>query len=711
MTDDDLDAVDDAYDPTDAAMWAELLGPDGSVLVQDRGVAHAIATGSPKAIHAALLKKRKGTTPAESRRIDEALDERRLFAEATKPPGLSTLNGVGTRLYGKADRGDDGTYIATRYLTAVFVPVVPLGSYLVSDGGSGGWTFHAKVPLSGVHRIWRAAVGVLCAVLALLIVGALWWSQGHADVQLVNGLDVPVHIAIGEHEQTIRPGERIAVEVAEGTYALGVTTMNGTVLDERTVEVDGGADLIVCNVLGAAPIVLEGVPYTASGVPERVAEENGWIRTKAGVPWIVVDDVDLVFEASPDQIDMPRGKDVVVRSVARLDSGGWRVAVQALYGTGELQRAAELACRAALTTPDDIEPFFLAWRYTQAAGDSELSLRLADDLVRVAPDVIDAHRIRQEILLGEGAEDALLSEYRTRFEANADSPFHGYLYARILPHDEGLAIYERLIATHPDDPWLRRGAGWITYQRGEWSAAIEHLSREVQTAPERIVELGGMLARAQLATGDGMAALDSLLAAIEGSGDAMATWDLTLTYGRVYTVAGQPTAARASLDILAPLIGENPDPDMLAEIQAILGADEDAEPASSAGSRRFVELTRLARSDVGAAADLALTTDADVLVRLRDATQVALAAELARRGESEPAARLLDGLTVEAARHVTAEVLAALPSVADVSEDLGIELRSALLVSAARRVDDPAERERLMTEARRLDPLQWIAPR
>jgi hypothetical protein len=45
---------------------------------------------------------------------------------------MFTFNGIGTKLYGKAKQ-DDGSYIATKWIVFLFVPLIPLASYLVLD--------------------------------------------------------------------------------------------------------------------------------------------------------------------------------------------------------------------------------------------------------------------------------------------------------------------------------------------------------------------------------------------------------------------------------------------------------------------------------------------------------------------------------------------------------------------------------------------------
>ena len=43
----------------------------------------------------------------------------------------SSINGFGTMYYGKANPQPDGSVVRTEWITALYVPLVPLGSYRV----------------------------------------------------------------------------------------------------------------------------------------------------------------------------------------------------------------------------------------------------------------------------------------------------------------------------------------------------------------------------------------------------------------------------------------------------------------------------------------------------------------------------------------------------------------------------------------------------
>jgi hypothetical protein len=84
----------------------------------------------------------------------------------TKPPGMATVNGIGTMLYGSRDFDpESGTYVKTHCATLLYIPVLVLGAYRVADAPQ-GWYFLGKVPLSVLARGWN------WLVLASIFLGA-----------------------------------------------------------------------------------------------------------------------------------------------------------------------------------------------------------------------------------------------------------------------------------------------------------------------------------------------------------------------------------------------------------------------------------------------------------------------------------------------------------------------------------------------------------
>jgi hypothetical protein len=125
-------------------------------------------------------------------------DEVRRLLLRTQGIGLRTVNGIGTALLGAYwDKEFAGTYYAMVWFTVLFVPVVPLGIFLVGPGidatsgkPNGLIRFYGRMPVADfqrlypgglarllgatvVHSLLFLAAAVIAIVVAYLIVGAM----------------------------------------------------------------------------------------------------------------------------------------------------------------------------------------------------------------------------------------------------------------------------------------------------------------------------------------------------------------------------------------------------------------------------------------------------------------------------------------------------------------------------------------------------------
>jgi hypothetical protein len=95
----------------------------------------------------------------------------------TSAPSLGTVNGVGLRVYGSRDERPDGSYVTTRYVTFVYVPVLPLGAYRVVRQGD-GWIFLGREPLGALALLWQRLV-LAGAALGLVYLGITSYLHSH----------------------------------------------------------------------------------------------------------------------------------------------------------------------------------------------------------------------------------------------------------------------------------------------------------------------------------------------------------------------------------------------------------------------------------------------------------------------------------------------------------------------------------------------------
>ncbi|MCE9581906.1 MAG: hypothetical protein K8T20_05245 [Planctomycetes bacterium] len=116
---------------------------------------------------------RSNRNPEAGLRIREVLDEPRyLMGPIGASPPMFRLNGFGAGIYGSRDTDTDGTYVTTLCVSALFIPVFPIRSYLVKPAGGSGYTFYGRVPLSGFARGWRNLILLTAGVLLAWGIGA-----------------------------------------------------------------------------------------------------------------------------------------------------------------------------------------------------------------------------------------------------------------------------------------------------------------------------------------------------------------------------------------------------------------------------------------------------------------------------------------------------------------------------------------------------------
>lgn len=102
-----------------------------------------------------------------------------------------TLNGFGTKFYGEADVRPDGSFVTTEWITALYVPLIPLRSFrfVRVRGGVNVVVFHSQsyAILEKLPVCWPQ-VG---RVYAFVFCTALWWSLGGFCLGKFKVLDGP----------------------------------------------------------------------------------------------------------------------------------------------------------------------------------------------------------------------------------------------------------------------------------------------------------------------------------------------------------------------------------------------------------------------------------------------------------------------------------------------------------------------------------------
>jgi len=89
-----------------------------------------------------------------------------------------SVNGIGTRYYGRREKGRDGSYVTTEWFTVLFIPLLPLGSYRVWSTGGGGWYLLLATTDRIADPVPLNWFQVLSVYGTYLVIGIVWWLGG-----------------------------------------------------------------------------------------------------------------------------------------------------------------------------------------------------------------------------------------------------------------------------------------------------------------------------------------------------------------------------------------------------------------------------------------------------------------------------------------------------------------------------------------------------
>jgi hypothetical protein len=441
------------------------------IAAADAAVRRAVERGNPHAIHRVLWWGRLlGRLKAHRKTVDTLLAHRRLFlAPLRRMPVLSTVNGIGAKLYGSSDEDGDRTYVKTHFLVFAFVPLFPLAQYLVRDADR-GWYFLGKVPMSAPVRFWNRLV--VAGVLGALGYGAFEaaYASRHHDVYVLNALPQAIHATIGGVPYVVPPNGRVAHSLPTGRHDVRVTDSAGHTLETGAIDVSPRGDLQAWNVLGAASVYATAVWY-GTGTPPSSKP-----HLYCGEGAILESHVDYLFTEPPHQIHMPEGQSMVQRRQLGLESG-LEICASILYRGSRPAPALALA-RGLLAMDVTGRPVQLAGALFQAFARPEEAFTAAREARDRHPDSLEHHRFYQSA--GEALEKApeIAEEYRQRYETQRDSAEAAYLYARMLPHDDASrAQTAGLLQRFPDSVPLHRTFIYRSIRAMAWSDAVGSLAK------------------------------------------------------------------------------------------------------------------------------------------------------------------------------------------------------------------------------------------
>lgn len=119
--------------------------------------------------------------PSSEQTMESGPDRSNLTPVKRAPP-LFSLLGFGFRLFGQTNKDPKtGSYLSTCYLTALFLPLLPICRYLVIDAGAGKYRFLGKGPLRTLERLYLLLVLSIAVILGgagLVVVPGLVRAPG-----------------------------------------------------------------------------------------------------------------------------------------------------------------------------------------------------------------------------------------------------------------------------------------------------------------------------------------------------------------------------------------------------------------------------------------------------------------------------------------------------------------------------------------------------
>ncbi|HVG93067.1 MAG TPA: hypothetical protein VND21_01375 [Planctomycetota bacterium] len=553
---------------------------------------------------------------------------------------------------------------------------------------------------------WIRRVTLGGVVLVAIAVAFLSRREGEAQpssLWLANGLDVPVRIDVDGHVARVGPGASVGIGAKAGSRHVVARTEAGATLEELDVKDPADESFALYNVLGAATVVVAEVVYgTSTSLDARRPKEP---KVLAGESWSVGRHVEHPFEDAPETIQMARGTEV--RRTATLLEGGWRTTVNVLFGRGEKERAAQLATRVALEQGD--EASLLLAGYLSAEQDAAAALEFGERAALRYPASVQSHRIVQEALERLGRKDEALARYRAAREADPTSARATYLYARLLPAAEALPVLERAVAEHPADSWLRQSLAWNLFSTRRFEAAVPHFEhvREEDVGAETFPL--SLYARALAASGRTPQAQRLVLGRV-GPG----TWETLVLYGRLARRPDADATLPAALDLvpnLAPreLAHDGARALMAGRCRDAAGFAKHAKAIDDPAVREAARIELLSATDPDAAAEAAIAASPATRAGLDALASLIVSCELVRREREDLAREVFEACVVESAGALRFEGLAS-PATGAANGNLDFELRAALYAAAARRATEPAERDRLLADAKAHDILRCVVP-
>jgi tetratricopeptide (TPR) repeat protein len=163
---------------------------------------------------------------------------------------------------------------------------------------------------------------------------------------------------------------------------------------------------------------------------------------------------------------------------------------RALRAQGRLKEARAAFLKAQRLQPRWLPPYLEAGEVCRALQDEAGARKHFEQALRVAPNTLQAQLPLAEILLLQGQTDRAIEVYEQLLAAHPGELLArnnlAYLYAEKGEHlDRAYEWATELVKAFPEEGNWRDTLGWVLYRQGRYAAALPHLEKAVQQAPQK----------------------------------------------------------------------------------------------------------------------------------------------------------------------------------------------------------------------------------
>lgn len=464
----------------------------------------------------------------------------------------------------------------------------------------------------------------------LAIFALFFWLNATSNVWIVNALDVPVDVFVDGSKVPVEAGSREDVLLRAGTRSVRVQSRSGDVLEETPFDVPGGYDVVVYNVLGAAPLYSAEVTYGSSyGTPAEPVFHGG----KRAV---TLDKINYVFREPPESISIKSGESHT-RQRFDLVPGGWPVTVNYLdQQTHQMAAAAELCRAVARAEPTNAQALGYARHYTEITLGTDGQLRFLRGEMERRPENVDAQLSYASMMRMAGRSEEVRAAYRPRFAANPTNVALGSVLIRVEPLDEAQRISEALLKSDPKSELARHNAAYLACDVEDWARCAELYAGLDGTEHEDLDDHAVALI-AQKKVPEALALVARSLAASPAP-----SVPNSLLYARIAALPGAGAPPAPPSMYIEQAAGKNVELQMWLKLQLGSGvSDAEIVTVKDDQFRRSLEILRDADRDPKDAWPRCTVAEASALSRLPSTAALLLGAEFARAGDEELGNRIL----------------------------------------------------------------------